>query len=232
MPFDFLEPPEGREAEYRSVFIDYYIGTKGVRRMVWTPGLKGLLLDDFDDETVFGRSVKIGEMSSLLVYILNRDDDARQMMDDALRAHDIDRAENVARLALASFAPETPNDIYQVENCRSCRISITGFYRYAFSRYVGDALANRCRAEHFREYLRRSLREHIDDFESEQVSREIEEIHRSAIDRSYRFGGTFGVDLGTVNRNLQVSRKDVLTPAFAVASTGALLPLGGSRGDY
>ena len=197
MPLDFLTPPSGREEEYRSVFLDYYAGTKGVRRMVWTPGLKGLLLDEFDAETPYERSVKIGEMSSLLVYLLNRDDDAREQVEEAFANHDLERAETVARLAVEAFEPTTATDGYYADYAATdASLVVQGFYRLAFSRYVGDALANRCRAEKFREYLRRSLKEHVEEFEDAQTSKEIERIHTFAIEESYRRGGTFGVEVG------------------------------------
>lgn len=197
MPLDFLTPPAGREEEYRSVFLDYYAGTKGVRRMVWTPGLKGLLLDEFDEETPYERSVKIGEMSSLLVYLLNKNDDVREQMEEAFAAHDLGRAETVARLAVEAFEPTSATDEYHADyGGAGSPLVVQGFYRFAFARYVGDALANRCRAEEFREYLRRSLREHVDEFEDAQTSAEIERIHVAAIEESYRRGGTFGVEIG------------------------------------
>ena len=78
-PFDLLVPYYCDEYKhvtenyfrYRSWFIDYYKGSKGVRRMVWSRGLKGLLLSDKDKKR---RTVNIGSMNAAAVRTLRRSD--------------------------------------------------------------------------------------------------------------------------------------------------------------
>ena len=113
-PFDLLTPPEGMEDDYRRAFLDYYHGTKGVRRMVYTPHLRGLLLSGkVDDER---KSVIAGEMSSLLVYIFSQNYEKKCEFEQAFSNYDYERANEIANEVVSSFIPRTKTDFAELRH--------------------------------------------------------------------------------------------------------------------
>ena len=85
-PFDLLDPD--REDEFKPIWQDYYIGSKGVRRLIFSRGLKELLGVNSHDTGDWERPEQYGlaYISPEHIYLL-RDEKNRQIVEDLIKQH-------------------------------------------------------------------------------------------------------------------------------------------------